>query len=344
MEMNKDSILGRQLNIDINGFSDSGRKDQGNRIIERILSMADTSGCEHVDYESLKRHNDAEANRRNTILRNETLLKNPMMLQVDLNQRWTFETMIQNDPATREHRQKAWDFINSVMEYSEERDAANLLILGASGSGKSHLAGAIAHELLLRRENVIYRSFPQLMFELLDNSSESGARHQIEMMISEKTRVLILDDIVLHKKKLTDFRAERLSNIIRCRHNANVSTILTANCNKEYLPDMVGDWCMSSIIELRPVIIDLKNASYGRTLGSYDLLRNVSSPESAENETSYSKRDLEYRGSVENEAKAETEYTVTDDSEAEYEDGVSPHRHRNGDFNRNDTDFSGFGY
>lgn len=339
--MNMENNINGQLNIGINTFNDRSRKndprrDSGEQLLEKILSMADTSNVPKIDYQSLKRMNEAEANRRITILRNEQLLKNPMMIQKDLNPKWTFENMKPNDPATREHRQKAWDFIKSVMEHSDEKDAANLLILGASGSGKSYLAGAIAHELLLRREEVIYRSFPQLMYELLDNSRESYARHMIEEMSSEKISVLVLDDIIFQKKKLTDFRAERLSNILRSRHNANVSTILTANCPMEYLAKAIGDWCMSALVEIKPVIIDLKNASYGRTLGNYDLTRNMSAPESSE-ETGVSDQELQFHG-VQDAENAETdEINGSDIENIETE-------HTNRIYPGADLDFSGSGY
>ena len=337
MENNIDS----QLNIGINTFNDSSRKNEpgrnsGEQLLQRIISMADTSNVPKIDYQSLKRMNEAEANRRNTILRNEQLLKNPMMIQTDLNPKWTFENMIPNDPATREHRQRAWDFIKSVMEHSDEKDAANLLILGASGSGKSYLAGAIAHELLLRREEVIYRSFPQFMFELTDNSKESYARQMIERMSSEKVSVLVLDDIIVQKKKLTDFRAERLSNILRSRHNANVSTVLTANCPMEYLAKAVGDWCMSALIDIRPVIIDLKNASYGRILGNYDLTRNISAPETSE-KTEASDQEQQFCGMQDAENTETDEINSSDIESFETE-------HTNRTYPNADLDFSGPGY
>ncbi|MBQ8706521.1 MAG: ATP-binding protein [Succinivibrionaceae bacterium] len=266
------------LNADL--ASAAGRIEAENAMdaIRRLFDLAGDVSVPAVDYQTLKRQNDIEANLRLLKSRREDALTDPLHMQEDISPEWTFENMEQDDPATRESRRTARKFIEDVLARSEELPAPNLLITGASGSGKSHLAGAIAHELIARGEKVLFKNFTQFMYQLLDSADDSAGRQQLARMLNHEFRVLVLDDIIVQAKKLSDFRIERLSGILRARHNANLCTILTANCQIDVMQSKLGEYGLQSIINLNPELVELGNASYRRTLGSHDFVTGTSAP------------------------------------------------------------------
>lgn len=84
--------------------------------------------------------------------------------------------------------------VNSLLEGDFVQTAGNVLIFGLPGRGKTHLAAAIGHELIMRHNtSVLFTSVFHLVQKLLAEKAEM----RIEKMLNrlDKFDVVILDDI-----------------------------------------------------------------------------------------------------------------------------------------------------
>ena len=102
---------------------------------------------------------------------------------------------------------KARTFVDSIMTM----DSPNLLFMGSTGTGKSHMAKTICSELLSNGTFCVYRTAPQLFDCLLNNKMGKYAPESLEAMTAEKiftAPVLIIDDLgteVSSPAKYADF-------------------------------------------------------------------------------------------------------------------------------------------
>ena len=104
---------------------------------------------------------------------------------------------------------------------SKREDA---LFLGPGGTGKSHLAQAIAQAVILQGYRVLYRETHVLLDELADAVAE-GTRKEYMQSVST-VPLLILDDFGM--RKLPHTAAEDLLEIVMRRYE-RFSTLLTSN-------------------------------------------------------------------------------------------------------------------
>jgi len=100
----------------------------------------------------------------------------------------------------------------------------NVFLLGPTGTGKTHLAKAIAHMACRKHLKVEYFNFQEL-FRLLSQADLVNALHK-KLRPLIKTDLLILDDFAF--KKLDQQSAEYLYAIVDARYPSK-STILTSN-------------------------------------------------------------------------------------------------------------------
>jgi DNA replication protein DnaC len=109
------------------------------------------------------------------------------------------------------------------------RDTRGWLVLyGPFGVGKTHLAAAIANELVLRRARVIF----QMVGDLLDHlratyAPDSETRYDELFGAVKNANVLILDD--LREESKTRWAQEKLFQILNHRYNARLPTVITTN-------------------------------------------------------------------------------------------------------------------
>ena len=96
---------------------------------------------------------------------------------------------------------------------SKREDA---LFLGPGGTGKSHLAQAIAQAAILQGYRVLYRETHMLLDELADAVAEGTRKEYIEMVST--VPLLILDDFGMRKLQHTAAGVERRE--VACAHLA----------------------------------------------------------------------------------------------------------------------------
>ncbi|MBM3188962.1 MAG: AAA family ATPase [Chloroflexi bacterium] len=109
-----------------------------------------------------------------------------------------------------------------------------LLFTGPYGSGKTHLAAAIANERLERDLPVLFLVVPDLLDILRASYAPDSPASYDERFEQVRTcEVLILDD--LGTQNATPWAAEKLYQLLNYRYNAELPTVITTN---QLLTDM----------------------------------------------------------------------------------------------------------
>lgn len=109
---------------------------------------------------------------------------------------------------------------------------SNLTLVGGYGTGKSHLAEAIAREALVTGTSR-YEYVPHLMDRMRSAYSSDGETVEHIISVLTQVKVLVLDD--LGTEKGSDFTQERLTSIVEQRMGRQASTVITTNLNRETL-------------------------------------------------------------------------------------------------------------
>jgi DNA replication protein DnaC len=110
------------------------------------------------------------------------------------------------------------------------------LLLGAPGTGKSHLAQAIGQSAIQQGYKVLYREAYGLLEELADATLDGTRKDFMEQLTT--VPLLIIDDLAM--RKLPTSAAEDLLEVIMRRHE-RVSTLLTSNRPVEDWGKLLGD-------------------------------------------------------------------------------------------------------
>jgi len=121
--------------------------------------------------------------------------------------------------------------------------AQNVICIGPPGTGKSHIAQAIALCAVQAGRKALYYQ----LYEVLDMMAEANLTGTKNLLVQKllTADLLILDDLGM--KKLSHDRAEELLEIIMRRYEKS-ATILTSNRPLEDWPKLIGDAATTSAI------------------------------------------------------------------------------------------------
>lgn len=138
----------------------------------------------------------------------------------------TFESF---EPSGRAQNRQGRETLQAALtmsrSYSEDPDGW-LVLVGDSGSGKTHLAVAIANEQLAKGREVFFAFVPDLLDHLRYTFSPDSRVTYDELFDRIKQApLLILDD--LGSESSTAWANEKLYQIVVHRHNARFATIIT---------------------------------------------------------------------------------------------------------------------
>ena len=144
-----------------------------------------------------------------------------------------------NYEAMTEKQAKA---LSGVMQYAQtfderRRRGANLVMVGKPGTGKTHLACALANDLLDKGYKALYRVTPDLLAEL----KEAAWNHsQAAMMQScTATDLLVLDEVGVRESTEADFTL--LLRLLDKRYREHRPTVVISNLRLEDLERVIGD-------------------------------------------------------------------------------------------------------
>ena len=129
-----------------------------------------------------------------------------------------------------------------------------LVMIGPTGSGKSHLAAAWAWELLERDIEVRYCSVPELLGFIVEGIREDEVEERIAAF--KTVSALVIDDVsAAHlDPERTPWKIEALFRIINARANGNRPTFLTSNRSIEDLPPHIATRIFGQVRTLEPEI------------------------------------------------------------------------------------------
>lgn len=124
-------------------------------------------------------------------------------------------------------------------------------LYGAAGSGKTHIAYAIAEEMEKRGLNVRFHKVNKLVHLFRDNRDYAG-RELLDSFIGlsknfgSKRDYLFLDDLGSNKE--SEYAIDCLTMILDYRYENNLPTIITSNASMVELEENVGSRVYSRLV------------------------------------------------------------------------------------------------
>lgn len=134
------------------------------------------------------------------------------------------------DFAASESLKKA---LTAARNYAEHPEGW-LVFLGRTGSGKTHLAAAIAHHLAAQGRLVRFVVVPDLLDHMRSAMSGDERERRDALEDVRMAPMLVLDDLGVHSA--TPWAQEKLFQILNYRYNARIATVITVSRSLEELP------------------------------------------------------------------------------------------------------------
>ncbi len=148
-------------------------------------------------------------------------------------------------------------------------DKTGLLLIGPSGTGKTHLSVAILKELITRKGiPCLFCDYRELLKQIQNSYNPSERVTELELLRPVfQTEVLVLDD--LGAVKPTEWVWDTVSVILNTRYNETRTTIITSNfqdgpatalsgargaAREETLGDRIGERMRSRLCEMCRIV------------------------------------------------------------------------------------------
>ncbi len=149
------------------------------------------------------------------------------------------------DKKTLEQMKKNYSVMRSYAQSFDSSVVRNLLIVGGTGVGKTHLTTAMAKEIIDRGYDVIYESAPNIFFELeQERFARDGEQKKTDRYYTAE--LLIIDD--LGTESVTQYSVACLYNILNTRLNKGVSTVINTNLMPDALYKKYTDRIASRLL------------------------------------------------------------------------------------------------
>lgn len=122
----------------------------------------------------------------------------------------------------------------------------SLLFVGGTGTGKTHLAAAIANLLVERGIQTRFGTFQSHLDEIKKEFDQSGQKHYLDDI--KGTPMLIVDD--LGKEMKTDWTQSILYDIVNYRYEHILPMVITTNLSADDIANHVGGAVWSRLQEM----------------------------------------------------------------------------------------------
>lgn len=162
------------------------------------------------------------------------------------------------DSKATENNRMIFSYCQKYAEQFEETGAPNLLFIGATGLGKTHLSTAIAGRIIARGFDAVCETAQNFFadFEFERFNRPYGSREETDERKTDKyfdCDLLILDD--LGTEMTNQFTVACLYNIINTRLNRGHAMIINTNLTRDELKKRYADRITSRLFgEFHPMI------------------------------------------------------------------------------------------
>lgn len=134
---------------------------------------------------------------------------------------------------------------NYVRNFASSSD--NLLLIGSTGTGKTHISTAIARELIHKGYDVIYDSTQNVISDFeSDRFRNNYGREENKSDKYLECRLLIIDD--LGTEFSNQFTLSTIYNLLNTRQNKGLPTVISTNLSPDELRAKYEDRIYSRII------------------------------------------------------------------------------------------------
>lgn len=247
--------------------------DIGKALGKDVEQLSKTA--EPFDYAKQRKQYDELANQ--DILKQQKLSKQKRIEvlygQSELNEQWTFDRLYEDAPDVTEAVSIARSFIAAHQDPSWRSSNAHMMLFyGDYGRGKSHIAGAIAHQLIQQFETtVLYRQLQTLLemrFFSYDYQADDKASQKFREINHQLHTVdlLILDEVCVNETVLKKSAQSWLGNLLRQRAANHKNCILISNHNLAELESALGRYCFESIKEYETYRVRFQGPSRRQTI------------------------------------------------------------------------------
>lgn len=186
-----------------------------------------------MDYdrkETERKEAEKEAERRKALQEKISMLLGQSGIKRRFQQR-TFPNFRCDTAGRKKNYDIAKEYADNFAYYNARGDG--LYIEGTNGTGKTHLAAAIALQLIGEGIPVICKTSSDLLQDIKRSFSFEGAKEHEVLDIYKKVDLLIIDD--LGKEQCSDWGMSTLYSILNDRYEDMKPTIVTTNYNTEDL-------------------------------------------------------------------------------------------------------------
>lgn len=128
------------------------------------------------------------------------------------------------------------DKIQSIIESNFYDEAINIVFIGNPGTGKTHLAIAIAYTVAIRRNSVYFIKFNKLINILKNAYNEGTFERKVKQFF--KYKLLIIDKVGFNE--ISPLEAKLFFQLIDLRYTKR-STIFTSNITFDKWPTILGN-------------------------------------------------------------------------------------------------------
>ena len=139
-----------------------------------------------------------------------------------------------SDPETLANMEHA---LKTAKKYvaSFKTHKTNLLFIGTTGTGKTHISTAIAREVINQGYDVVYDTMQNIANDFEDDKFRSGYNTMSEKKSDKylECDLLIIDD--LGAEFVTQFTVSILFNLLNTRQNKKLATIISTNLDQNGL-------------------------------------------------------------------------------------------------------------
>lgn len=138
--------------------------------------------------------------------------------------------------------------LDKCMEYadnfeSHKRAGRCMLLLGKPGTGKTHLAIAIANRIMIESNyTAVYRTLGGVLQDIRESYDDNSSANEGWILKGlVEPSLLVLDEIGASKEKPSDFELTTLFAIINGRYEKELPTVIVSNLGPKELAASIGE-------------------------------------------------------------------------------------------------------